>query len=166
MPHVELKFLPVRRTWVHPHFLVVFVLLNLKVFFVILCRSSLFLFVPFLLAIVLPDYGFWLPLWYLQTSCLSFFDLRILITPLVSSNFLPVLLWFTDSDYPFGIFKLLACPSLIYGLWLPLWYLQTSCLSFFDLRILITTLVASNFLPVLLWITDSDYNFGSLKLFL
>ena len=34
--------------------------------------------------------------------CLSFFDLRLLITPLVSSN-----------DYPFGIFK-----------WLPHWYLQ------------------------------------------
>jgi hypothetical protein len=67
-------------------------------------------------------------------------------------------LWFTTTDYPFGIFKLLlwcdmnpdvkllcwdincqgklylvwksnneknACPSLAYGFWLPLWYLQT-----------------------------------------
>ena len=43
-------------------------------------------------------YGFWLPLWYLQTllvllyfffwplCCLFFFDIRFLITPLVSSN--------------------------------------------------------------------------------
>jgi hypothetical protein len=53
-----------------------------------------------------------------------------------------VLFWFTDSDCPFGIFKLLLlivlCPSvlfLIYGFWLPLWYLQTlivdRCLSFY-----------------------------------
>jgi hypothetical protein len=75
-------------------------------------------------------YGFWLPLWHLQTlivllsfffrplCCLFFFDIRILITPLVSSNSscpfvlflsgikLSVLLRYTDSDYPFGIFKL------------------------------------------------------------
>jgi hypothetical protein len=50
---------------------------------------------------------------------------------------LSVLLWFTASDYPFGIFKLLyqcgmlyvghcvVCPSLIYSFKLPLWYLQT-----------------------------------------
>ena len=66
---------------------------------------------------------------------------------------LSILLWFPDSDYPFGIFKLffvlfllaivfsillwsitlitalvsfghrVVYPSLIYGLWLPLWYL-------------------------------------------
>ena len=46
----------------------------------------------------LSNYGFWLPLWYLQT---------LLITSLVSSN---------SSDYLSGIFKLF---------WLPLWYLQT-----------------------------------------
>ena len=50
--------------------------------------------------------------------CLFFFDIRILITPLVSSNsscpfvlfllaiVLSVLLRYTDSDYHFGIFKL------------------------------------------------------------
>jgi hypothetical protein len=60
---------------------------------------------------------------------------------------LSVLLWFTDSDYPFGIFwplcclsffdlpilitplvsfgHCVVCPSLIYGFWLPLLYLQT-----------------------------------------
>jgi hypothetical protein len=72
-------------------------------------------------------YGFWLPLWYLQTllvllyfffwplCCLFFFDIRILITPLVSSNsscpfvlfllviVLSVLHRLTDYDCPFGI---------------------------------------------------------------
>jgi hypothetical protein len=106
-------------------------------------------------------HGFWLPIWYLPTflvdHCLSFFDLRILITHLVSSNFsrgpLSVFLWFTDSDYPFGIFQFfswtIVCLSLIHGFWLPIWYLPTflvdHCLSFFDSRILITHLVSSNF---------------------
>jgi hypothetical protein len=72
-------------------------------------------------------YRFWLPLWYLLTIVLS------------------VLLRYTDSDYPFGIFWPLCClfffdiqilitplvsfshcvfcSSLIYRFWLPLWYL-------------------------------------------
>ena len=82
---------------------------------------------------------------------------------------LSVLLRFTDSVYPFGIFKLflsfchfsfghcVVCPSSIYGFWLPLWYLQTllvllsfsssplHCLSF-DLLLLLTALVSSRFL--------------------
>ena len=135
-------------------------------------------------------YRFWLPLWYLLAivlsvllrytdsdypfgifwplCCLSFFDIRILITPLVSFGHcvvspssiygfwlplwyllaivLSVLLRYTDSDYPFGIFWSLCCLSFfdirilitplvsfghcvvcssIYGFWLPLWYLQT-----------------------------------------
>ena len=61
---------------------------------------------------VLLSFLFW-PL-----CCLFFFDIRILITPLVSSNsscpfvlfllaiVLSVLLRYTDSDYPFGIIKL------------------------------------------------------------
>ena len=61
-------------------------------------------------------YEFWLPLWYLQT---------LLLTIVLS-----VLLWFTDSDYPFGVFKLFFWPLC--------------CLFFFDLRILITPLVSSN----------------------
>ena len=74
-------------------------------------------------------YGFWLPLWYLVAivlsvllrftdsgypfsilwplCCLSFFYLRILVTPLVSCG------------------HCVVCPSSIYGFWLPLWYLQT-----------------------------------------
>ena len=139
--------------------------------------------------------------------CLSFFDLRIMIIPLVSFGHcvvcpsliyglwlslwyllaivLSVLLWFTDYDYPFGIFwplcclsffdlrimiiplvsfgHCVVCPSLIYGLWLSLWYLLAivlsvlwftdydypfsifwplCCLSFFDLRIMIIPLVS------------------------
>ena len=204
--------------------------------------------------------GFWLPLWYLLAivlsvlwfmdsdypfgitwplCCLSF-DIWILITPLVSSGhcvvcpliygfWLPLwyllaivlsVLWFMDSDYPFGIFWPLCCLSfvlsilitslvssghcvvcpLIYGFWLPLWYHLTivlsvlwfmdsdypfgifwplCCLSF-DLCILITPLVSSGhcvvcpliygfWLPLwyllvivlsVLWLMDSDYPFG------
>ena len=109
-------------------------------------------------------YGFWLPLWYLLVIVLS-------------------VLRFTASDYPFGIFWSLCCLSFdlrllitplvsfghcvvcpsIYGFWLPLWYLlvivlsvllrfaasdypfgifwSLCCLSF-DLRLLITPLVS------------------------
>jgi len=59
--------------------------------FCVLCCWSLFLL---------------LSLFFWPLRCLSIFDLWILITPLVSYWFwLP--LWFlTDSDYPFGFFKL------------------------------------------------------------
>ena len=111
-------------------------------------------------------YGFWLPLCIFKTCCcLFFFDIRILITPLVSSRhyivcsslmygfwlplwylqniMLSVLLWNTDSDYPFGIFKTLCC------------------LFFFEIRILITPLyLQDTILSALLWYTDSDYPFG------
>ena len=113
-------------------------------------------------------YGFWLPLWYLQT---------LLLTIVLS-----VLLWFTYSDYPFGVFKLffwplcclffldlrilitplissnssndhcVVCSSFIYGFWLPLWCLQA--------------LLLAIVLSVLLRFTDSDYPFGIFKLFL
>ena len=91
-------------------------------------------------------YSFWLPLWYLLTIVLY------------------VLLWFTASDYTFGIFwplccisffdwqllitslvsfsHCVVCPSLIYSFWLPLWYLLAIVLY------------------VLLWFTASDYPFG------
>jgi hypothetical protein len=96
-------------------------------------------------------YGFWLPLWYLlaivlsvflrYTSsdypfgifwplcCLSFFDIRLLITPLVSSG------------------HCVVCLSSIYVFWLPLWYLLAIVLSVF------------------LRYTASDYLFGIFKLF-
>ena len=132
-------------------------------------------------------YGLWLPFWYILAIVLS------------------VLLWYTDSDYPSGIFWPLCflfffdirilitpmvsfghwvvCSSLIYGFWLPLWYLwPLCCLFFFDIRILIapvvsfghcvvcSSLIYGFWLPlwyllaivlsVLLRYTDSDYPFG------
>ena len=131
-------------------------------------------------------YDFWLPLWYLVAIalsvlprfttydypfrilyCLSFLDLRLLITPLVScGHFLSVLPRVTTSDYPFGILWLLhclsfldlrllitplvscghciVCRSWIYDLWLPIWYLVAIVLS------------------VLLRFTTSGYPFGIL----
>ena len=115
-------------------------------------------------------YGFWFPLWYhlvivlsvfhwftasdfpfgifWSLYCLSFIDLRLLISPLVS----------------FG--HCIVCLSLNYGFWFPLWYLLVIvlsvfhwftasdfpfdifwplyCLSFIDLRLLISPLVSSN----------------------
>ena len=78
------------------------------VFCGVFCRS---LFVLFPLAIVLSvllrftdsDYTFGI---FWPLCCLSFFDLRILITPLVSFGYCVV------------------CPSSTYGFWLHLWYLQ------------------------------------------
>ena len=194
-------------------------------------------------------YGFWLPLWYLLAivlsvllrytdsdypfgifwplCCLFFFDIWILITPLVSFGHcvvcsssiygfwlplwyllaivLSVLLRYTDSDYPFGIFwplcclfffdiwilitplvsfgHCVVCSSSIYGFWLPLWYLLAivlsvplrytdsdypfgifwplCCLFFFDIWILITLwYLLAIVLSVPLRYTDSDYPFG------
>ena len=92
-------------------------------------------------------YDFWLPFGILRPLyCLSVLDLRLLITPLVSCGHSTI------------------CPSSIYDFWLPLWHLvaivlsvlprfTTSdypfgilwplyCLSFLDLRLLITPLVS------------------------
>ena len=205
-------------------------------------------------------YGFWLHLWYLLTIVLSvlwlaasdytfgifwplyclYFDLRLLITPLVSFDHCIVctltygfwlhlwylltivlsVLWLTASDYTFGIFwplyclyfdlRLLITPlvsfdhcivcTLTCGFWLHLWYLLTIVLSvlwltasdytfgifwplyclYFDLRLLITPLVSFDHCIVctltcgfwlhlwylltivlsVLWLTASDYTFG------
>jgi hypothetical protein len=142
-----------------------------------------------LLRFTASDYPFGI---FWPLCCLFFFDLRILITPLVSCG------------------HCIVCSSLIYGFWLPLWYLLAivlsvllrftasdypfgifwplCCLSFFYLQLLITPLASFGhcifcsssiygfWLPlwylltivlfVLLWFTDSDYPFGIFKLFL
>ena len=128
-------------------------------------------------------------LFFWLLSCLSFVDLRLLTSPLVSSNF------------SFGYSPI--CPSLIYGFLLLLLYLQTfllaivlsvlrwftdsyfsscifklffwllSCLSVVDLRFLTSPLVSSNFsfgyCPVcpsliygflLLLFVSSNFSFG------
>ena len=54
-------------------------------------------------------YRFWFPLWYLLVIVLS--DIQILIVPFVSFGHCVV--WYTDSDCPFAIFRPLCC--LIYG---------------------------------------------------
>jgi hypothetical protein len=102
--------------------------------------------------IVCPSsiYDFWLPLWYLVAVVLSvlprltnsdypfgifwplyflsFLDLRLMITHLVSSG------------------HCIVCPSSIYDFWLSLWYLVAIVLSVLlrYIRILITPLVSSN----------------------
>jgi hypothetical protein len=81
--------------------------------------------------------------------CLFFFDIRILITPLVS----------------FG--HCVVCSSSIYGFWLPLWYLLAIVLSFFlrytdsdyPFGIFKLFLLLAIVLSVLLRYTDSDYPF-------
>ena len=94
-----------------------------------------------------PIYGFWLPLWFVLVIVLS--DIQILISPLVSFGHCVV--WYTDSDYPFGIFWSLCC--LIYGFWLPLCYFLVIVLS--DIRILIAPLLS--FGHCVVWYTDSDF---------
>ena len=86
---------------------------------------------------------------------LSLFNLRLLITHLVSSNFWPL--------YCMSFFNLwlLMTPLVFSNVW-PLY-----CLSF-NLRLLITTLVSSNFWPLhclsVLQFKTSDYPFGIFKL--
>ena len=181
----------------------------------VVCSSSIYWFwLPlwYLLVIVLSvllwytdsDYPFGI---FWSLCCLFFFDILILTTPLVSFGHcvvcssliywfwlplwyllvivLSVLLWYTDSDYPFGIFWSLCClfffdililttplvsfghcvvcSSLIYWFWLPLWYLFGHC-------VVCSSLIYWFWLPlwyllvivlsVLLWYTDSDYPFG------
>ena len=95
-------------------------------------------------------YRFWLPVWYHLIIVLS--DIQILIAPLVS--FGHCVTWYTDSDYPFGIFWSLCC--LIYRFWLAVWYLLVIVLS--DIQILIARLVSFDHCVV--WYTDSDCPFG------
>ena len=92
------------------------------------CRSLFFLL-----------YFFFWPL-----CCLFFFDMRILITHLASTNFsfgycvvCSSSLRFTTSDYPFGISKLFF------------WLL--CCLFFFDLGLLITFGIFKHSLCLDLW---------------
>ena len=126
----------------------------------IVCPSSIYDFwlpLLYLVAIVLSfpprfttsDYPFGI-LWPLY--CLSFLDLRLLITPLVScGHCIFVLPRFTISNYPFGILwplyclsflhlqllitplvtcsHCIVCPFSIYDFWLPLWYLVAIVLS-------------------------------------
>jgi hypothetical protein len=88
--------------------------------------------------IVCPSiYGSWLPLWYLQTlfrsvcfgHCIVSFNLRLLITALVSSN-----------SSPSFLFRSLYC----------LLFRSLHCLSF-NLRLLFTPLLSSHSSPFFLY---------------
>jgi hypothetical protein len=151
-------------------------LLNLKFVCVVFCRF-LFVFLSCSHCVVCPSSfcGFWLPPWYLVVIVLSVlrftasdyllgilwslcylsFELRLLITPLVSFS------------------HCVVCPSSFCGFWLPPWYLVVIMLSvlrftasdyllgILDLRLLITSLVSSIYcfclLPCYLWFTAFDY---------
>ena len=152
--------------------------------------------------------GFWLPLWYLLAIvldvrlwylasdypfgifwplyCMSVFDIWLLITPLVSFGHCIALsvfdIWLLITPLvSFG--HCIACPSLISGFWLPLWYLLAIVLDVrLWYRLLITPLVSFGhcigcpslifgfWLPlwyllaivlhVRLWYSASDYPFG------
>jgi hypothetical protein len=120
--------------------------------------------------------------------CLFFFDLRILITPLISWRHCDVCSFSIYGFWsPSCIFKTLwclfffdirilithlvssrhyiVCSSLMYGFWLPLCIFKTlCCLFFFEIRILIAPLYLQViWLSSLFWNTDSDYPFGIFK---
>ena len=125
---------------------------------------SYYLLVSFVHCFVCPsvNYAFLLHLGiFCPMLCLSFIDLRLLITPwyLVSIVF-SVLHWFTPSYYPLVSFvHCFVCPSLIYIFFLPLGiFYPLFCLSFIDLRLLITPwYLLSIVLSVLHWFTSSYY---------
>ena len=112
------------------------------------------------------NYAFLLPLGiFCPLFCLSFIDLRLLITPwcLLSIVF-SVLHWFTPSYYPLVSFiHCFVCPSLIYAFLLPLGiFCPLFFLSFIDLRLLITPwYLLSIVLSVLHWFTPSYYSLVS-----
>ena len=119
----------------------------------VVCSSMIYRFwlLPwYLLAIVLS-----VLLWYTDSNytlgifwplcCLFFYDIQILITPLVS----------------FG--HCVVCSSMIYRFWLPPWYLLVIVLSVILWYIrfwLHHWYLLAIVLSVLLWYTDSDYTLG------
>ena len=93
-----------------------------------------------------------------------------------------VLLWYTDSEYPLGIFwplcclffydlgivitplvsfgHCVVCSSMIYRFWLHLWYLLVISSSMIYRFWLHHWCLSAIVLSVLLWYTDSDYTLG------
>ena len=120
--------------------------------------------VSFVHCFVCPSliYAFLLPLGiFCPLFCLSFIDLRLLITPwFLLSIVFSVLHWFTPSYYPLVSFvHYFVCPSLVYAFLLPLGiFCPLFCLSFIDLRLLITPwYLLSIIVSVLHWFTPSYY---------
>ena len=117
----------------------------------------------------------------LTLCCLSFCDWRSLITPFGFFKLLALvfsfLLWLTVFDYPFWFLQTfgtcVVCPSVIDGLWLPLFvssnFWLLCCLSFCDWRSLIISFgffkLSALVLSGLLWLTVSGYLFWYLQTF-
>ena len=189
--------------WLPPWYLLAIVLS------VLLWYIEIWLHPCYLLAIVLS-----VLLWYTDSDytlgifwplcCLVFYDIQILITPLVSFGHcivcfskihrfwlspwyllaivFSVLLWYTDSDYPLGIFWPLCClffydiqilitpfvsfghcavcSSMIYRFWLHLWYLLVISSSMIYRFWLHPWCLSAIVLSVLLWFRDCDYPLG------
>jgi hypothetical protein len=125
--------------------------------------------------------------------CLFFFEIRILIAPLYLQDILlSSLFWYTDSGYPFGIFKTLNCLLIFERTDITMFWRYKGVIRIRNsmknrkhnvLKIQmgdqnpyieeeqttqwITPLYLQDIvLSVLLWYTDSDYPFGIFKLFL
>ena len=103
---------------------------------------------PFVLCVVRHsvDYVIWLP--FCPLFCLSFCELRHMITLL--SFVLSLILWSTSYDYPFVL--CVFSHSVKYVIWLPFSHL--CCLSFCELRHMITLLsfVLSHSVKYLIWL--------------
>jgi hypothetical protein len=131
--------LPFQSTRVHPRFFNGVRVARFLVFSVVFCR----------------------PLFVRPLFCLSFIDLRLLITPwYLLPIIFSVLHWFTSSYYPLLSFvHCFVCPSLIYAFLLPLGiFYPLFCLYFIDLRLLITSwYILSIVLSVFHWFTPSYY---------
>ena len=124
VPLVMQELFTLLKTWIHPQLFVVFVLIDCFLFNAFKSYSALSIFLRF----TESDYSFGifklvLSIFFWLLCCMSFFDLRILITLLVSSN----------SSCLFSFSHCVACPSSFYGFWLPLWYLQTLIILLFDM---------------------------------
>jgi hypothetical protein len=125
-------------------------------------NNSYYPLVSFVHYFVCPSliYAFLLPLGIIcPLFFLSFIDSRLLNTAwYLLSIALSVLHWFTPSYYPLVSFvHYFVCPSLIYAFLLPLGILcPLFCLSFIDLRLLITPrYLLSIILSVLHWFTPT-----------
>ena len=129
------------RFWLHPWYLLAIV------FSVLLWYTDshypLGIFWPFVVVCSSMIYRFRVPPWYLLAlCCLFFYDIQILITPLVS----------------FG--HCVVCSSMIYGFWLHPWFLLAIVLSWYSIIYrfwLHPWYLLTIVLSVLLWYTDSDY---------
>ena len=83
------------------------------------------------------NYVIWIP--FCPLCCLSFCEVSNMIT--LFSFVLSVILWITSYDYPFVL--CVVCHSVNYVIWLP--FCPLCCLSFCEVRHMITLLVSSYF---------------------